>query len=82
MARSSDDCSICFTSTVATTADRKRLVLLGTSAQPVRDVIKSCFMECLEVRNFPFEAHFHAGDFLEGHENHTGFRPRIQQKYL
>ena len=35
-----------------------------------------------EVWNFPFEAYFQAGNFHEGRENHIGFRPGIQQKYL
>ena len=67
MARStsSDDCCICFKSTVATTVDKKkRLVLLGASAQPVRDVIQSFFLESLDVPNFFFDTHFHASDYI------------------
>ena len=66
MSRRPDDCCICFQSTAASTAaKKKRLVILGRSAQSVHDIIKAFFQEHLLLPNFSCEEpHFHAEDFI------------------
>ena len=64
--RRPDDCCICWKSTASSVSEKKkRLAILGSSAEPVRHIIKTYLLESLQIANFSFEEpQFHASDYI------------------
>ena len=64
--RRSDDCCICFKPTASSLSEKKkRLTLLGISAEPLRHTIKSFLLKSLLIPDFSFEEpQFRAGDYI------------------
>ena len=61
-----DDCRICWKPTASSVSEKKkRLAILGSSAEPVRHIIKTYLLESLQIANFSFEEpQFHASDYI------------------
>ena len=60
-----DDCHICSKSTASSVSEKKKLTLLGSSAEPVRHILKCYILESLRITDFSFEEpQFHAGDYI------------------
>lgn len=63
--RSPGDCRICSKSTASVSEKKKRLILLGSSAEPVRQIIKCYLLESYQIADFSFEEpQFRAGDYI------------------
>ena len=63
--RRPDDCRICSKPTASSVSEKKRLTLLGLSAEPVRHIMKCYILESLRITDFSFEEpQFHAGDYI------------------
>ena len=64
--RRPDDCHICWKTTASSMSEKmKRLAILGSSAEPVRHIIKTYLLESLQIANFSFEEpQFHASDYI------------------
>ena len=64
--RRPDDCRICWKPTASSVSEKKkRLTILGSSAEPLRHIIKTYLLESLQITDFSFEEpQFHTGDYI------------------